>query len=871
MRFAAILARFRQWFPLKQLAIFEACLIGLASALSAGLMAQGVDSLGRWRIQLSHQWPALVVLPLFGLVGALLSGWLIEREAPEASGSGMSQVKAVLANVPMPLNLRVALVKLVSAILALGSGLALGREGPTVQVGASLAAQLNRWIPTSPDYRRQLIASAAGAGLAAAFNAPIAGVLLVAEQLLQDVSGATLGTAILASFIGSSVSRLLGGNSLDVNLDLQGPRASFMVGEMPLFLILGVLAGGLGALFNHGILASLKLNQRYLWLSLPWRMAIAGLISGVVIALMPELFRDHASLRELLLSGDTDWRFAAIAFVAQFFLILLAYGSGAPGGLLVPTLLLGASLGYCLGAFQQHFWNIGLPTTYARVGMGAFMGATAKAPITAIVIVFEMTRDFNLVLPLMIGSVTAFLVAERCFAGSFYDRTLELSGIQLPQETAPSRLLVELQAKEVMQRRVETLSSQLTLDQVMQAFSRSHHRGFPVVDQNGLVGIVTQTDLGKANQQQLPGNTPLAALMTPNPITVSPADSLSDVLYLLNRYRISRLPVVDGRKLIGIITRSDIIRIEADHLSGEGEPLGPRAEPSYVVYRVQSPATGKGRILLPLANPETADTLLQLAFALARDRHYEIECLHVIPIPRHRAPAATAVKTVNHRRLLQRAERQGRQVHVPVHTQIRVAHDVAQTILEVIKERHINLVLMGWEGSTSSPGRVFGNVADTVIRQAASDVVLVKLAAHLTAGFTPEAWNRWLVPIAGGPNSRYALQLIPALISLSQSPEIRLCQVYNPEAAKPDFSTLEQEVDFLRSRVQGMVSATAIRSRSVAPAIVELARAEQDDVIMVGASRESLLTQAIQGNIPEAIADASDCTVILVRSEEPLS
>ncbi len=185
-------------------------------------------------------WPAYLVLPGIGLLGGILAGWLVERFAPEASGSGMSEVKAVLARVPMPLNLRIALVKLVSATLVLGSGMPLGREGPTVQIGAALANQLSNWVPTSPEHRRQLIAAGAGAGLAAAFNAPIAGVLFVVEELLQDVSGITLGTAILASFIASVISRLYGSHSLDLNhLDLGFSHTTFFAQEIPFYLILG--------------------------------------------------------------------------------------------------------------------------------------------------------------------------------------------------------------------------------------------------------------------------------------------------------------------------------------------------------------------------------------------------------------------------------------------------------------------------------------------------------------------------------------------------------------------------------------------------------------------------------------------------------
>ncbi len=196
-------------------------------------------------------------------------------------------------------------------------------------------------------------------------------------------------------------------------------------------------------------------------------------------------------------------------------------------------------------------------------------------PVTAIVIVFEITTNFNLVLPLMVSSVTAYLVAERLAPGSLYTHLLELKGIHLEPETSGDELWTRLTAADVMQKNVETLSSEMTLDETVQAFSHSHHRGFPVIDNDRLVGIVTQTDLDKVTRRQLSGSNLLKEIMTPRPITVRPGDTLSQVLYLLSRYKMSRLPVVDRRKLVGIITRSDILRVESDRLREEPTTLAP--------------------------------------------------------------------------------------------------------------------------------------------------------------------------------------------------------------------------------------------------------------------------------------------------------
>lgn len=871
----------------KRLAIFEACLIGLICGLAGVVLKLGVGWLGSRRIYAASIAPAWLLLPWIGIVGGFISGWLVERFAPETVGSGIPNVKASLAGVGISLDLRVAIVKLTSTILALGSGLTLGRQGPTVQIGAALAAWISRWIPTSPDYRRQLIACGAAAGLAAGFNAPIAGVLFVVEELLQDVSGLTLGPAIIASFTGAVVSQLLGGDSLNLNLSTY--NTSFYAWEIPFYAILGVLAGLLSAVFTKAIVAIITFNRRILPLPLPLRIALAGAICGLVVALLPDTFRNNTGLRQFLIGGSATGATSAIAFIVHFFLTIIAAGSGAPGGLFAPSLVLGSALGHLVGIWQADWLGLGAPTTYALAGMGAFFCAVCRAPITAVVIVFEITTDFKLVLPLMIASVIAYLVAEKAEQVSLYERLLQFNGIQLNKQKPTNDFLKTLRAADVMQSRVETLASKMSLDEVLQAFSRSHHRGFPVVDNGKLVGIVTQTDLANATNNQLPGNTPLSEFMTPRPVTVSPEDSLSEVLYRLNRYNLSRLPVTDGRKLVGIITRSDIIRAESDRLTGEKGQIGPHPQPSYVVYQTRSPATGQGRLLVPLANPYTAPALVRLAAAIARERNYELELLQVLLVSRHNSPAETPVKTTRSRRLLREAERIARNWEVPVHTQIRVAHDIAQAILETIKERHIDLIVMGWKGHTSTPGRIFGDTVDTVIRQAACDLVLVKWgekrlrnslqnknkeSANNIISFSTEKTNyshnillnRWLVLVAGGPNSQRALQLLPALIGMSAHPEIRICQVYQPWKGEPDTQALERASKMLARLVDAPVISTLMCAHSVAEAALDLAEKDQCDAIVLGASREGMLQQVIQGNIPEAIAKNCDCTVMLVRS-----
>ncbi len=377
MQFPAIFKAMPQLLTPKRLAIVEAILIGLIAALAAVLLKQSIHWLGDWRLKESLVLPVALLIPTVGLVGGLLVGFLVERFALEALGSGVPQVKAALAYVPIALNLRVAVVKFISTTLALSSGFALGREGPTIQIGAALAAQLSRWIPASPEHQRHLIAAGAAAGLAASFDAPIAGVMFVIEELLQDFSSLTLGTAVLASFIGGVTSRVLAGPNLHLGVNPLSYPTSFSLLEIPFFLLLGVLAGVLSTVFNHSILYSIRWSRRVLPFSPFWRIGLAGLVSGGTIALLPVPFRDSYAMEVFLTTGQADWHMVVFAFIVQFFLTMVACSVEVPGGLFVPSIILGASLGHLVG-IAEHTLLGGEPIIYALTGMGAFLGASAS-------------------------------------------------------------------------------------------------------------------------------------------------------------------------------------------------------------------------------------------------------------------------------------------------------------------------------------------------------------------------------------------------------------------------------------------------------------------------------------------------------------
>jgi CIC family chloride channel protein len=316
---------------------------------------------------------------------------------------------------------------------------------------------------------------------------------------------------------------------------------------------------------------------------------------------------------------------------------------------------------------------------------------------------------------------------------------------------------------------------------------------------------------------------------------------------------------------VGIITRADIIRAESDQLKGQQEQWGPHVEPSYMVYQTQAPATGQGRLLVPIRNPRTLENLMRLSGAIARAQNYELDCLRILAVPRTVSPATTSVRIGASTRLLRKAERYGRLWQVPIHAQIRVAHDVGRAILETVQDRHANLLVLETQRPLAASSSFFGKTVDLVSRQALCDVLMVQWSRQYES--LPDlTLNHWLVPISGGPNAQRAVQLLPALVKLSYHPAITLCQVVSPDGTKEDTSALAANVNWLNHHLTCPIRQVVLPSRAIATALLDLSEELHCDVILLGASRESLLQQALIGSVPGAIASRSLCTVMLMRA-----
>ncbi len=434
----------QSWAKPNNIAIFNACAIGLTAGVSAVVITNGVGYIGTFRLHLAHEYNPFIVLPAVGALGGLIAGILVQM-CPDASGSGIPQVKAALlgSTDKTALSMRTALIKLVGGIVAIGSGLLMGREGPTVHVGAALSTEINRRARSEPQEERLLVAAGAGAGLAAAFNAPLAGVFFVLEELLKEISSSTIGTAVLACFVASVASHMLHADSSMKHISAMAVDASFSVFDIPAYLMMGIAAGVLGAAFNKCVMLCLKFNRDIFRVPVALKVCVAGLLSGLLVASLPQHFHNYAGMRDFIVHGDLGIEPSAVACGIFFILTVIAYGSGAPGGLFAPSLAMGSALGHIFG-LMQHAIQPGAPIeTFALAGMGAVFASVARVPVTAIVIVFEMTQNFNLVLPLMLCCITSSAVADRLYAGSIYDRLIEWSGLmskdtEVAETKAPS-------------------------------------------------------------------------------------------------------------------------------------------------------------------------------------------------------------------------------------------------------------------------------------------------------------------------------------------------------------------------------------------------------------------------------------------------
>jgi chloride channel protein, CIC family len=357
-------------------------------------------------------------------LAAAVAAWLVRRYAPYASGSGIPHVEAVLNEELPPAPFWLVPVKFLGGLLAIGCGLALGREGPSVQMGAGIAHRMGQLFRRDAADCLVLLAAGGGAGLATAFNAPIAGAVFVLEELVRRFDTRITIATFGASAGAIAVSRVFLGQEPDFSVAVQ-PYLG--LGTVPLHLALGVLAGLLAVAYNKTILGTLSATERLQRWPVELRAAVIGAFVGLIAWFAPDVVGGGESIAQQTLRGLEPVRWVLPVLALRFVLGPVCYAARTPGGLFAPLLVIGAQSGFLFGDLSQH-WVPQIahdPKAFAVVGMAAFFTAVVRAPLTGIILVIEMTANFTLLLPMLAACFAAMLVPTLIGNPPIYDSLLE--------------------------------------------------------------------------------------------------------------------------------------------------------------------------------------------------------------------------------------------------------------------------------------------------------------------------------------------------------------------------------------------------------------------------------------------------------------
>jgi CIC family chloride channel protein len=496
-------------------------------------------------------------------IGGLIVGPLTYFFAREAKGHGVPEVMEAVAIRGGRIRPVVGLVKALASAICIGTGGSVGREGPIVQIGSAWGSTIGQWLHLSDERVRNLVACGAAGGIAATFNAPIAGVIFALEVILQEFSVGYFSTVVISSVTANVISRVMLG---DVPAFPVPAYSLVSVWELPLYAVLGVVAALVATVFVVLLYKSEDLFERW---PMPeyLKPAVGGLALGVIGLWVPQVFGvGYETIASTLLNPGA-MSLLAVLLVAKLAATCLTLGSGGSGGVFAPSLFMGAMLGGVFGSVVHGVFPESTATAgaYALVGMAAVFAGAARAPITAILILFELTDDYSIILPLMLSTVICTLLAEHLSHDSIYTVKLARRGIRL----AMGRDIDVMQGVFVSEamtpiEELDTVSSAMRVEDLAREFDRTRHHGYAVLDENGdLHGVVTHRDLEEAMHRGDISHLTVGDIATSPPLTVHPDEPLWGALKKLGIRDVGRLPVVDRdhpRRLLGVVHRHDVIR-----------------------------------------------------------------------------------------------------------------------------------------------------------------------------------------------------------------------------------------------------------------------------------------------------------------------
>jgi len=492
--------------------------------------------------------------------GSLAMGYLLYRYFPDARGSGVPQTKAALYARDGNISLRTVLGKFGCTAATLASGIPLGREGPSVQVGAGIASVLGRWLGLRPEKVKALIPVGAAAAIAAAFNTPMAAVLFALEEVVGDLHAPVLGSVVLASATSWAVLRLLLGNNPLFHVpqyELVHPV------EFGIYAVLGIAGGFLSVAFTK-----LLLGMRKRFLLLPrstrwWHPVVGGVMVGLMGWFVPQVLGVGYSYVGDALNGTMAFKLMVLLVVLKLFAITTSYASGNAGGIFGPALFLGAMLGGAIGTVAHHLLPTytAAPGAYALVGMGALFAGIVRAPMTSVLMIFEMTRDYAVIVPLMIANLASLFISSRFQKAPIYEALAQQDGIHLPSLKTREEFR-GLTVSQVLRTATELLPSQMSIREAVERTQASQFRSWLVEDEGGIVGILSGALLGSA----LAEGKSEEHLMTLFDSLDFPHVHADQPLHLamerMSKAHIDILPVVnraDIHKLEGIVTLRDVL------------------------------------------------------------------------------------------------------------------------------------------------------------------------------------------------------------------------------------------------------------------------------------------------------------------------
>ena len=493
--------------------------------------------------------------------GGLVVGPLVYFLAREAKGHGVPEVMEAVALRSGIIRKRIVLIKSLASAICIGTGGSVGREGPIVQIGSAIGSSIGQMLKISAVRIRTLVGCGAAAGIAATFNAPIAGSMFALEVVLGDFGLATFSPIVISSVVATAVSRHFLG---DVPAFVVPAYELISAWEFPLYVMLGLFCALLAVSFTTVLY---RLEDLFDGIKFPeyLKAALGGSIRGVIGLLFPHILGVGYGAIDLSLAVQLSWWLMLLLFLSKILATSITIGSGGSGGIFAPSLFIGAMAGGFFGTIVHTVFPgvTASPGAYSIVGMGAVVSGTTHGPLSAILILFEMTGDYKIILPLMIACIISYLASSQLLEDSIYTLKLARRGINI-RGGKEVNVLKSMPVKDIMNPKAETIPESLSLREFAEKISKSKHNSFPVVNKDGnLTGILSFLDYHDAVfDENLKDLIVAKDLATPEVVTVSIDDNLFSALEKITSKDFSILPVVaqdNPSVLLGVLTRRDII------------------------------------------------------------------------------------------------------------------------------------------------------------------------------------------------------------------------------------------------------------------------------------------------------------------------